>query len=704
MQTKIRKAEGRLQVILDNIPDGIVIINPTENAEGPWLIEYCNRSFCEMNGFDRSDLIGKDIRVVSGETASDVELPDKRHEKLGGRPGHGETHRRAYYQRLKQGPVRIEEIHQRKDGSTFHIQAFFCLVQLGGQERVLGIDLDITESKQNEDQIQSLSKFPAENPFPVMRIAPDGSLLYANKSSEPLLAMWNIRIGQAMPPEWQAWNAEASHSGQNREVEIQCGERLFSCVLYPIKDPGYVNVYGRDITEHKLAEEALHESEVKYRNLFNNAEVGMFRTRLDGSEILDMNEKFLAIFGRTRAEMKGSTSILHWADPQERAEMVRRLAAENHVTDFECRLLNKQGEVRRCLASMRLYQEQGILEGSILDITERKQNELIQNAIYRITQTAIASDGMDALYHSIHAILGELIPAENFFLALYNSARGLISFPYYVDQYDEPPSAPIPLQGLTGYVIRTGRPLLATREVFDRLVQQGEVEVVGTVSVDWLGAPLKVEGRIIGVMAVQSYTQGIHFNLQDMHLLEFVSTQVAQTIERKRLEEEIRSLSLTDELTGLSNRRGFTLLAEQEVKLAQRIKKAMLLFFGDVDNLKAINDTWGHAQGDLALKEVSAILKESFRASDILARIGGDEFVALALDVSEDGGEILTHRIQDALEARNQQGDGTYPLSLSLGVARCDPDAPCNLDELIAQADGRMYLEKHAKKIRASPV
>jgi diguanylate cyclase (GGDEF)-like protein len=281
---------------------------------------------------------------------------------------------------------------------------------------------------------------------------------------------------------------------------------------------------------------------------------------------------------------------------------------------------------------------------------------------------------------------------------LYDSAHELLSFPYFIDQYDEPPPAPTQVQGLTGYIIRTGRSLLATPEDFDRLVQQGEVEPVGAASLDWLGVPLKVEGRIIGVMAVQSYTEGIHFDQEDMTFLEFVSTQVALAIERKRLEEEIRSLSLTDELTGLFNRRGFTLLAEQELKLAHRKNRTMLLFFCDVDNLKTINDTLGHAHGDLALKEVSAILKKTFREADILARVGGDEFVVLALDASVESAELLTNRIQAALEARNQQGDTTYLLSLSLGIARYDPEAPCTVSELIVQADGLMYHQKQARK------
>ena len=173
-------------------------------------------------------------------------------------------------------------------------------------------------------------------------------------------------------------------------------------------------------------------------------------------------------------------------------------------------------------------------------------------------------------------------------------------------------------------------------------------------------------------------------------------------IERKRLEEEILSLSLTDELTGLYNRRGFMVLAEQEVKLAHRKKRNMMLFFGDVDKLKTINDTRGHAQGDLALKEVSIILKNIFREADIIARIGGDEFVALALDASQGGEKIMADRIQSAFEVRNQQGDMAFNLSLSLGIVCYNPESPCTVSELIARADELMYQHKQEKRNKVS--
>ena len=126
-----------------------------------------------------------------------------------------------------------------------------------------------------------------------------------------------------------------------------------------------------DITDRRAVEGTLRVSEEKYRNLFNNSEVAMFRTRFDGSEVLDVNQKFLDIVGRTREETLGRPSAILWADPAERQAMVRRLAADGRVAELEFKMLNKHGEVRHCITSLVLYPEQGILEGSILDITDR---------------------------------------------------------------------------------------------------------------------------------------------------------------------------------------------------------------------------------------------------------------------------------------------------------------------------------------------
>lgn len=135
-------------------------------------------------------------------------------------------------------------------------------------------------------------------------------------------------------------------------------------------------VLSYDITELKHTEQALRQNEEKFRNLFNNAGIAMFRTRLDGSEVLDVNEKFLDIVGKTRDETLGKPSVNLWADTKERDDMVRTLVANGRVTELEFKMLNNQGGVRNCITSLVLYREQGILEGSILDITERKQSEV----------------------------------------------------------------------------------------------------------------------------------------------------------------------------------------------------------------------------------------------------------------------------------------------------------------------------------------
>jgi diguanylate cyclase (GGDEF)-like protein/PAS domain S-box-containing protein len=167
--------------------------------------------------------------------------------------------------------------------------------------------------------------------------------------------------------------------------------------------------------------------------------------------------------------------------------------------------------------------------------------------------------------------------------------------------------------------------------------------------------------------------------------------------ERKRLEEKLQSMSLVDDLTGLNNRRGFLALAQQQLKIAERTKQKVLLFFTDLDNLKQINDTSGHQEGDNALVETAAILKETFRKSDIMGRVGGDEFAVLAIDSTDETGDVLRNRLQSALDAFSKLKSRKYTLSLSTGVARSDPENPSSLDELMTRADKLMYEQKRTK-------
>jgi two-component system cell cycle response regulator len=163
-----------------------------------------------------------------------------------------------------------------------------------------------------------------------------------------------------------------------------------------------------------------------------------------------------------------------------------------------------------------------------------------------------------------------------------------------------------------------------------------------------------------------------------------------------RGEEELLALSLTDELTGLYNRRRFFVLTEQCLKVAIRTKKRPLLLFIDMDDLKWINDHYGHNEGDQALMGVADILKKTFRESDIIARIGGDEFVVL-LESTDENSETLLTRLHENVKDYNVK-QSQHTLSISLGAAQFDPEYPISIDELLSKADALMYAQKRKRR------
>ena len=163
-----------------------------------------------------------------------------------------------------------------------------------------------------------------------------------------------------------------------------------------------------------------------------------------------------------------------------------------------------------------------------------------QAATYRISEAAIRAHTLQDLFVAIHRIVGELMPARNFYIALQDADTGTITFPYFVDEFDAPPAPKRPGKGLTEYVLRTGEPLLATPDVAHELERRGEIELIGAPSIDWVGVPLKPNGETIGALVVQTYTEGVRFSARERDILQFVSTQVAMTIERRRAEEAVR--------------------------------------------------------------------------------------------------------------------------------------------------------------------
>ena len=174
-------------------------------------------------------------------------------------------------------------------------------------------------------------------------------------------------------------------------------------------------------------------------------------------------------------------------------------------------------------------------------------------------------------------------------------------------------------------------------------------------------------------------------------------TVVQDITERRRMEEEMREMSLRDQLTELYNRRGFITLAEQQLKAANRAQRPMLLAFIDCDRLKWINDTLGHEEGDKALIDTANLLRHTFRESDIIARLGGDEFAVLSIDAADMGHEDFSRRLQQHMDEFNLKESRPYILSMSWGTATYHPESPMSLDQLISAADELMYAQKKIK-------
>ena len=169
-------------------------------------------------------------------------------------------------------------------------------------------------------------------------------------------------------------------------------------------------------------------------------------------------------------------------------------------------------------------------------------------------------------------------------------------------------------------------------------------------------------------------------------------------LERHRMQLELQGLSLKDELTGLNNRRGFFLMVNQQLILANHMNTECMLAFLDMDHLKDINDSFGHKAGDQALIHMSRILSETFRESDIVARIGGDELSVFTIGIPRSMVSAILNRLQDNVDAFNKSKSVSYDISYSIGISYFDPNSPCTIDDLLVRADEFMYIDKNSKR------
>ena len=598
-----------------------------------------------------------------------------------------------------------------------------------------------------------------------------------------------------------------------------------------------VQAIFKDITEKKRAEASLRSLLEQYKSLQNNIPIGVFRTSAgaDGL-IISANPALARMHGfKNPEEMCKMRAKDLYMDDNDRKRFIEQISREGKISNYVVKLKKKDGSsfIASLSASAITNSEGKILyfDGIVEDITEKIKMDKLHSSIYKISEAVHKTKDLDELYSYIHSIINELMNAKNFFIALYDPSTNMITFDYYVDEIDKTTWAKKSRKfsdGLTEYVLKTGKPLLATQKAVNQLIKKGKINPYGPLPVDWLGVPLKANGKIIGMLAVQNYTKGIRLTEKDMDILKFVSTQIAMAIERKseeealrnseekyrgvvdnfllglyitqshilkfcnkrfaemfgydtaeeligkhirefvaeeswrivdkqmklreygkkksaqyefkgikkdgtifdietagtriifegkpaiqgsmvditerkKAEEELRKMATMDVLTQTYNRGYGLLFFGKELKTAKRDKKKLSICYIDVDGLKDINDTYGHLEGDEALKLVTNFFQESSRETDIICRIGGDEFLIIFPNCSLKKARTVWERIAQRVSSFNRMKYKPYSISLSRGFAEFDPENPKSVDQLIAQADYAMYKDKQSKLKKIKP-
>jgi diguanylate cyclase (GGDEF)-like protein/PAS domain S-box-containing protein len=473
---------------------------------------------------------------------------------------------------------------------------------------------------------------------------------------------------------------------------------------------------GAERDRASSAEAALAVEEEKMTHIFNYP-LGLYRTTPHG-QILDATPTLARMLGYP--DLASLKAVNFWDihnDPRDRNSWQAVLDSSVMVEIFETQLRRNNGTLFWAKDSSRAARDArgNVLyyDGVIEDISRKKQIEdehswdvRLQASVRDVSERLLSPTPIEvmssvvmeharrltssatALVGQIDERTGSLVPA-----ALTPDARTLLdSRPGESGRLHEE-------SGMWRWILENQKAILTNMTSLDP--RFGGMPDWHFPVRQFLAVPAIMSGTIVGLIVVAN--AGNPYVERDLKAVERLATLYAIAVNRTRTEDELRELSLVDELTKAYNRRGFMALAEQQIKVAHRTKKEMSLFYADLDDLKKINDSLGHEAGDAALVEAADILRDAFRDSDIIARLGGDEFVVLAIDAGEGQAASLTRRIRDRAQARNLRPESAFRVSFSLGIVRYDPDNPCSLSDLLAMADRRMYQDKTARKAAAAP-
>ncbi len=542
-EEEIRKREERFRVLFEKIPEATVYTDSSIH------IKDANLRFKDLFGYSLDEIKGKDLNSL-------VVPEDKMDEA-----------KRLDGEAVKGGYTSCVTERKRKDGSLFPVSISGGPAIVEGSEiGMITIYKDVTERKRAEEELrQSEERFRTlveKSVEAIFLINFGGEIVFWNPAAERLIGLSDkptrkMTLSDVLTPDSlkiaRANIAHTVQTGTTQPSPYELTVRKFDGTLALIElFIGLIDYEGekhllgtaRDVTERKKAEEALGESEEKYRDLIENASDAIFTIDRLG-RFINGNKKGEEISGYEREELLGKSfkrlvpvkympSIMKIVGKAFRGK-IEHGQIEIEIKDKKGRLIPLEITGRTIWGDGKVIAIQCVAR----DIIERKKAEEIQKLQNRIANAVLTTDDLEQLFKLIHKELGKVMDTSNFFIALYDKENGKISLPYFVDKKDKSGTFPAG-KTLTAYIIKNNRPLLMSRGKIDEMIKSGEVRTIGMPSKVWLGVPLQVGQEVIGAIVVQSYEDENALGEEELEILKFVSSQIGLSVERKRGEEALR--------------------------------------------------------------------------------------------------------------------------------------------------------------------
>jgi PAS domain S-box-containing protein len=546
LKDKLRKSEEKCRMAFMTSPDSVNI-----NRLSDGMFVSVNDGFTKIMGYTEEESVGK--------TSLELDIWTKPED------------RDALTKLLRENGKadNFYAVFRRKDGTLVNGLMTASLIDIDGVPHILNVTRDVTSNLKTEEALEQEQMIidALMNNLPDHIYFKDRQSRFIRNNQAHVQSFGlddpNKVIGRS---DFDFFTEDAARKAfEDEQKIIETGKPVFKEEKLTRKDDTVVwfhamkmplfnnngNIIGtfgisRDITKQKYAEETLKHSEERFRSVAHSANDAIITIDFGGN-ILGWNRGAENIFGFKETEIIGESLNVIIPEDYIRQHIKSKILLERRNPDYdkykpvELEGMRKNGDSFPIELSLSEWEtsEGKFFTGIVRDITTRKRTELENQIIYEITQGLTSTSNLDELLKLIHHTLGKVVYADNFFVALHNDDTGLFSFPYFVDKYDETPSPTSMGKSCTAYVFRTLKPFLFSDEEYNNLLENDEVELIGSASPSWIGIPLQAPSKVIGVMVLQHYEKADVYTENDLKLLMSIGSQIAIAIERKKAEEEI---------------------------------------------------------------------------------------------------------------------------------------------------------------------